>query len=62
MDKLRSMEVFLLAIDEGSYAAAADRLGMSAQMVGRHIRMLEAWIGARLVSKTTRQQSMTEGD
>lgn len=60
MDKLRSMEVFLLAMDEGSYAAAADRLGMSAQMVGRHIRMLEAWIGARLVSKTTRKQSMTE--
>lgn len=60
MDKLRSMEVFLLAIDEGSYVAAAEKLGMSAQMVGRHIRMLEEWIGARLVSKTTRQQSMTE--
>ena len=55
MDKLRSMEVFLLAMDEGSYAAAADRLGMSAQLVGRHIRMLEAWIEARFVSTKTRQ-------
>ena len=33
MDRLTSMEVFVAAVDLGSFAAAATELGMSAPMV-----------------------------
>jgi DNA-binding transcriptional LysR family regulator len=60
MDKLRSMEVFVAAVDAGSFAAAAERCGMSAVMVGKHIRALEQMLGAALLTRTTRRQALTE--
>jgi DNA-binding transcriptional LysR family regulator len=60
MDKLRSMEVFLAAVDLGSFTAAAERFGMSAVMVGKHVRELEQRLGAALLARTTRRQSLTE--
>ncbi|MGE8458510.1 MAG: helix-turn-helix domain-containing protein, partial [Pseudomonas alloputida] len=41
LDRLRSMEVFVAAANTGSFAAAAVQLGMSAQMVARHVLALE---------------------
>ncbi len=60
MDKLRSMEVFVAAVDSGSFTAAAERFGMSAVMVGKHVRQLEQRLGAALLTRTTRRQSLTE--
>jgi DNA-binding transcriptional LysR family regulator len=60
MDKLRSMEVFLAAVDAGSFAGAAQRCGMSAVMVGKHIRQLELLLGASLLTRTTRRHALTE--
>jgi DNA-binding transcriptional LysR family regulator len=60
MDKLRSMEVFVAAVDAGSFTAAADLFSMSPVMVGKHIRQLEERLGARLLTRTTRRQSLTE--
>ncbi|HEX8615454.1 MAG TPA: LysR family transcriptional regulator [Telluria sp.] len=60
MDKLRSMEIFTAVVDEGSFTAAAARFDMSAVMVGKHIRFLEELLGARLLARTTRRQSLTE--
>ncbi|QGZ39372.1 DNA-binding transcriptional LysR family regulator [Pseudoduganella flava] len=60
MDKLRSMEVFVAAVEAGSFAAAAERCGMSAVMVGKHIRALEQMLGAALLTRTTRRQALTE--
>lgn len=60
MDKLRSMEVFVAAVDAGSFAGAAERCGMSAVMVGKHIRALEQMLGAALLARTTRRQALTE--
>lgn len=60
MDKLRSMEIFTAVVDEGSFTAAAARFDMSAVMVGKHIRFLEERLGARLLARTTRRQSLTE--
>jgi DNA-binding transcriptional LysR family regulator len=59
MDRLTSMEVFAKAAETGSFTAAADALGISGQMVGKHIRMLEEHLGIRLLNRTTRQQSLT---
>ncbi|WP_093553639.1 LysR family transcriptional regulator [Pseudoduganella namucuonensis] len=60
MDKLRSMEVFVAAVDAGSFTAAAARFRMSPVMVGKHIAQLESTLGARLLARTTRRQGLTE--
>ena len=60
MDRLASMAVFVRAADLGSFTAAAAALGMSSQMVGKHVGFLEARLGAQLLRRTTRQQSLTE--
>lgn len=60
MDRLTSMDVFVKAVDLGSFAAAAAALDLSAPMVGKHIRFLEARLGVRLLNRTTRRQSLTE--
>ncbi|HEV7324457.1 MAG TPA: LysR family transcriptional regulator [Bosea sp. (in: a-proteobacteria)] len=60
MDRLTSMAVFVRAVDLGSFAAAALALGLSAPMVGKHVRFLEERLGVRLLNRTTRRQSLTE--
>lgn len=59
MDRLTSMAVFVKVVELGSFAAAAAALGISAPMVGKHIRFLEARLGGRLLNRTTRRQSLT---
>lgn len=54
------MRAFVRAVERGSFAAAADDLGISATMVGLHVRALEDRLGSRLLSRTTRRQSLTE--
>lgn len=60
MDRFTSMAVFVKAVDLGSFTAAADALGLSAPMVGNHVRFLEARLGTRLTHRTTRRQSLTD--
>ncbi|MDA9395474.1 LysR family transcriptional regulator [Bradyrhizobium sp. CCBAU 45394] len=60
MDRLTSMAVFVKAVDLGSFAAAADALELSGPMVGKHVRFLEQRLGARLLNRTTRRQSLTD--
>ncbi|MBK1868047.1 LysR family transcriptional regulator [Aestuariivirga sp. YIM B02566] len=60
MDRLASMDVFVKAVDLGSFAAAAAALDLSAPMVGKHVRFLETRLGVRLLNRTTRRQSLTE--
>ena len=60
MDRLTSMAVFVKAVDLGSFAAAADALALSGPMVGKHVRFLEERLGVRLITRTTRRQSLTD--
>lgn len=60
MDRLSSMEAFVTAAECGSYAKAAERMGLSPQMVAKHVAALEHRLGARLLNRTTRRQSLTE--
>lgn len=60
MDKLRCMEVMIAVAEAGSFTAAADRLEISSVMVGKHIQQLEAHLGARLLQRSTRRQSLTD--
>ncbi len=54
------MAVFVKAVDLGSFAGAATALDLSGPMIGKHIRSLEERLGARLINRTTRRQSLTE--
>lgn len=60
MDRVAAMESFVHTVERGSFAAAAAGRGLSATMVGNHVRFLEARLGALLLNRTTRQQSVTE--
>jgi DNA-binding transcriptional LysR family regulator len=60
IDRLGSMAVFVKVSECGSFTAAAATLGMSSQMVGKHVRALETRLGAPLIRRTTRQQSLTD--
>ena len=60
MDRLASMAAFVKAADAGSFAMAATALGVSPQMVAKHVVFLEERLGTRLLNRTTRRQSLTE--
>ncbi|WGO95564.1 LysR family transcriptional regulator [Pseudomonas viciae] len=60
MDKLRAMETFVAVVEGGNFTEAAQRLEMSSVMVGKYVRELEGRLGARLLERTTRRQSLTD--
>ncbi|MEX0496010.1 LysR family transcriptional regulator [Raoultella terrigena] len=60
MDQLTSMKVFVKAAETGSFAAVAEQLQLSPQMVARHVAALEAHLGTSLIARTTRRQTLTD--
>lgn len=60
MDRLLSMEMFVLMVEKGSLTAAAREARLSPAMIGKHLRFLEQRLGTRLLQRTTRRQSLTE--
>src|SRR3954470_9384260 len=54
------MRVFVRVADLGSFAAAAKALDMSPTMAAKHVQEIESRLGARLLHRTTRRQSLTE--
>jgi DNA-binding transcriptional LysR family regulator len=60
MDILKAMEIYVHVGGELSYAAAAERLGISRANVTKYVMQLEQHLGARLLNRTTRRVSLTE--
>ena len=60
VNKLASMEMFVRVVDLGSFSAAADACGVSPTMVAKHIREIEARLGARVLHRTTRRQTLSD--
>lgn len=58
--ELTSIRVFREIVESGSFAAAADRLGMAAPQVSKQLARLEGKLGARLLNRTSRRVSLTE--
>ena len=54
------MQVFVRVVEKGSFAAVAEEFRISSTMVGKHVVHLEERLGARLLNRTTRRQSLTE--
>ncbi|WP_337680725.1 LysR family transcriptional regulator [Iodobacter sp. LRB] len=59
MDRLTAMRVFIEVVDQGSLTAAADKLDMSRAMVSRYLAELEAWLGVRLLHRSTRSTGLS---
>lgn len=59
-DDLSDFPILLALADEGSFTRAAARLGTSQSAVSLTIRRLEARLGFRLVTRTTRSVALTE--
>jgi DNA-binding transcriptional LysR family regulator len=60
MDRLTGMEVFVRAVESGSFTAAGETMQMSSQLVGKHIQKLEQHLGVQLLHRSTRRQSLTD--
>src|ERR1700761_9168195 len=60
MDRLMSMAVFVVAVEEGSLVAAARRFGLSPSMAGKHVSAIEEQLKVRLLQRSTRMLKLTE--
>jgi len=57
---LADIAIFSVVAELRSMTAAADRLGLSKATVSKHVSALEAHLGVRLLSRTTRSLRLTE--
>jgi DNA-binding transcriptional LysR family regulator len=60
MDRLSAIQVFAQVVESGSFAKAAERLGLSTSATSRHVAELEGHLQTRLLNRTTRRVSLTE--
>jgi DNA-binding transcriptional LysR family regulator len=60
MDRFRSLRTFVAVADEGSFTAAAKRLGMSVKLASKDVQDLEAHLRAQLFNRTTRSVALTD--
>ena len=60
MDRFQSIAAFARVVEAGSFAGAAQRLGVSVSSVSRLVAVLETHLGVRLLNRTTRRISLTE--
>ncbi|MBP5998367.1 MAG: LysR family transcriptional regulator [Azonexus sp.] len=59
MDRLDAMQLFVRVAELGSFAAAAQQLGVARSVVTRQVAALEAHLGVKLMARSTRRLSLT---
>ncbi len=59
VNRAGELEVFVLVVEQGSFSAAARRLGMSPSAVSKIIARLESRLGVQLLQRSTRQLQLT---
>lgn len=60
MDRFEDMRCFVQVAESQSVTGAARKLGLAPSAVSRRLRDLEARLGVQLLTRTTRQMSLTE--
>lgn len=59
-ERLQGLDIFVAAVESGSFARAATRLHLTRSAVGKGVARLESRLGARLFHRTTRSQALTD--
>ncbi|PLR29102.1 LysR family transcriptional regulator [Chimaeribacter arupi] len=59
-ENYNELYLFMQVVREGSFTAAAQRLGLAQSGVSRSVRELEERLGVRLLVRTTRKLSLTQ--
>lgn len=59
MDRLAAMALFVRVAERGSFAAAAEQLGVARSVVTRQIAALETRLGVKLMARSTRRLTLT---
>ena len=59
-DRLNGIDVFVTAVEAGSFSQASERLHITRSAVAKTIARLEQRLGTRLFHRTTRTQNLTE--
>jgi DNA-binding transcriptional LysR family regulator len=59
MDRLAAMALFVRVAERGSFAAAAEQLGVARSVVTRQIAALETHLGVKLMARSTRRLTLT---
>jgi LysR family transcriptional regulator, regulator for bpeEF and oprC len=59
-ERVLGMEEFLAVAEHGSFVAAAQVLGLTSSGVGKAVQKLEARLGVRLFTRTTRRVQLTQ--
>ncbi len=59
--KLYDLEILIAIVDAGSISRAADNLNVPKSHVSRHLKQLEEELDTRLLDRTTRSLTLTEG-
>lgn len=59
IDHLKQMAIFAHVVDEGSFRAAAQRVGLSPPRVSETVSELEDYLGVTLLHRTTRKIALT---
>lgn len=60
MDQIQALRAFQAVAQELSFSRAADKLGLSTQLVSKQVAQLEDRIQTRLLHRTTRRVALTE--
>ncbi|WP_321858851.1 LysR family transcriptional regulator [Paraburkholderia tropica] len=60
MHAITELEVFVEVVQQGSFSAAARRLGLASSVIADRVSGLEKRLGVPLLLRTTRRQSLTE--
>lgn len=60
MDKLQAMRAFVRVVESGSFSAVARELDTTQSAISKQVAALEAELGARLLTRTTRSLAPTE--
>ncbi len=61
LDRITSMQVFVRVAGLGSLSAAARALDLSQTMATKHVAALESRLGIKLLHRSTRRLTLTEG-
>jgi DNA-binding transcriptional LysR family regulator len=60
MDRLSAIEIYIRAVETGSFSATARHFDIGQPAVSKAIAQLEEWLGVKLLLRNTRSQTPTE--